>query len=73
LEYLSTDLSDLFDLDPSPDLGGCDLPLAVSMFADVKAKRIEGHSLTLRQLQDRLTRTTAPQKTGLPLIKLGSR
>ena len=72
MEDYSTDLSDLFDLVQCPDSDGCDLPLAVSMFADVKAKRIEPHRLTLRQLQDRLTRTTAPQKTGLPLIKLGT-
>ncbi|WP_374376398.1 hypothetical protein, partial [Tabrizicola sp.] len=72
MAYHSTDLSDLLDFGQCPDSDGCDLPLAVSMFADVKAKRIDAHRLTLRNLQDRLIRTTAPRKTGLPLIKLGT-
>lgn len=51
---------------------GCDLPLAVSMFADVKAQRIEPNHLSLRQLQDRLNSTTARDKAALPLVKLGT-
>ncbi|MFT4149483.1 MAG: AAA family ATPase [Paracoccaceae bacterium] len=54
------------------DNSGCDLPLAVSMFADVKAQRIEPNHLTLRQLQDRLTRTAARDKAALPLVKLAT-
>ncbi|HEY9039722.1 MAG TPA: AAA family ATPase [Roseovarius sp.] len=49
-----------------------DEPLAVTMFADVKAQRIESMRLSLRQLQARLTDTTAPQKSALPLIKLAT-
>ena len=51
---------------------GCDLPLAVSMFADVKAQRIEPNHLSLRQLQDRLNSTTARDKAALPLVKLAT-
>ncbi len=54
------------------DNSGCDLPLAVSMFADVKAQRIEPNHLSLRQLQDRLNSTTARDKGSLPLVKLGT-
>lgn len=54
------------------DNSGCDLPLAVSMFADVKAQRIEPNHLTLRQLQDRLKSTTARDKATLPLVKLAT-
>ena len=49
-----------------------DEPLAVTMFADVKAQRIESMRLSLRQLQARLTNTTASQKSALPLIKLAT-
>lgn len=55
-----------------PENQGCDLPLAVSMFADLKAERIESTRLSLRQIQVRLTATTAPAKAALPLIKLGT-
>lgn len=51
---------------------GCDLPLAVSIFADVKAQRIEPNHLSLRQLQDRLNSTTARDKAALPLVKLAT-
>jgi hypothetical protein len=51
---------------------GCDLTLAVSMFADVKAQRIEPNHLSLRQLQDRLNTTTARDKAALPLVKLAT-
>lgn len=54
------------------DNSGCDLPLAVSMFADVKAQRIGPNHLSLRQLQDRLNSTTARDKGSLPLVKLGT-
>ncbi|MFN4057781.1 MAG: AAA family ATPase [Roseinatronobacter sp.] len=54
------------------DKSGCDLPLAVSMFADVKAQRIEPNHLSLRQLQDRLNSTTARDKAALPLVKLAT-
>lgn len=54
------------------DNSGCDLPLAVSMFADVKAQRIEPNHLSLRQLRDRLNSTTARDKAALPLVKLGT-
>ncbi|MFZ5750864.1 MAG: AAA family ATPase [Pseudomonadota bacterium] len=54
------------------DNSGCDLPLAVSMFADLKAQRIEPNHLSLRQLQDRLNSTTARDKAALPLVKLGT-
>jgi hypothetical protein len=56
----------------APENQGCDLPLAVTMFPDVKAQRIEADRLSLRQLQQRLTATTAPDKAALPLVKLGS-
>lgn len=51
---------------------GCDVPLAVSVFKDVKAQQIKPRQLTLRQLQNKLTGTTAPGKTALPLVKLGT-
>lgn len=54
------------------DNSGCDLPLAVSMFADVKAQWIEPNHLSLRQLQDRLNSTTARDKAALPLVKLAT-
>lgn len=54
------------------DNSGCDLPLAVSVFADVKAQRIEPNHLSLRQLQDRLNSTTARDKAALPLVKLAT-
>ncbi|MFN3992961.1 MAG: VapE domain-containing protein [Tabrizicola flagellatus] len=54
------------------DNSGCDLPLAVSLFADVKAQRIEPNHLSLRQLQDRLNSTTARDKAALPLVKLAT-
>ncbi|MFN3973198.1 MAG: PriCT-2 domain-containing protein [Gemmobacter sp.] len=54
------------------DNSGCDLPLAVSMFADVKAQRIEPNHLSLRQLLDRLNSTTARDKAALPLVKLAT-
>lgn len=58
--------------DAMPDNSGCDLPLAVSIFEDVKARRIKPSQLTLRQLQNRLNSTTAPDKAALPLVKLGT-
>jgi hypothetical protein len=54
------------------DNSGCDLPLAVSMFADVRAQRIEPNHLSLRQLQERLNSTTARDKAALPLVKLAT-
>lgn len=51
---------------------GCDIPLTVSLFADVKARQIEPNHLSLRQLQKRLTDTTAPDKAALPLVKLAT-
>mgnify|MGYP003656077731 CR=1 FL=1 len=56
----------------APEQQGCDVPLAESMFADVKAQRIEPARLSLRQIQARLTFTTAPAKSDLPLVKLGT-
>ena len=56
----------------TPENQGCDAPLAVSMFADVKAQRIDSSRLSLRQLQTRLSDTTAPDKASLPLIKLAT-
>uniref|UniRef100_UPI00404877CE VapE domain-containing protein n=1 Tax=Yoonia sp. TaxID=2212373 RepID=UPI00404877CE len=56
----------------APEKQGCDVPLAVSMFADVKALRIEPARLSLRQIQARLTAATAPAKSDLPLVKLGT-
>ncbi|WP_175484928.1 AAA family ATPase [Jannaschia pohangensis] len=61
-------MHDLFGLNDQ----GCDVPLAVSMFADVKAQRIEPARLSLRQIHARLTATTAPAKSDLPLVKLGT-
>lgn len=66
---------DLFTADinrATADNSGCDLALAVSMFADVKAQRIEPNHLSLRQLQDRLNSTTARDKAALPLVKLAT-
>lgn len=66
---------DLFTADinrATADNSGCDLPLAVSMFADVKAQRIEPNHLSLRQLQYRLNSTTARDKAALPLVKLAT-
>lgn len=51
---------------------GCDIPLSVSTFSDVKARQIESNHLSLRQLQKRLTGTTAPDKATLPLVKLAT-
>ena len=62
-----SDLSDLLELNRNSDT-----PLGVTMFADVKAKRIESKRLNLRQLQALLTNTTAPEKSALPLIKLAT-
>ena len=42
------------------------------MFADVEAQRIDSSRLSLRQLQTRLSDTTAPDKASLPLIKLAT-
>ena len=56
----------------TPENQGCDVPLAVSMFADLKAKRIESTRLSLRQLHARLSATLAPYKASLPLVKLAS-
>ncbi len=76
-EYVST--IDLLQYQTDPDLSeistkaqGCDVPLAVSMFADVKAQRIESNNLSLKQLQARLHHTTASDKASLPLVKLAS-
>ncbi len=60
------------DTESAPENQGCDLPLAVTTFADVKAQRIEADRLSLRQLQQRLTATTAPNKAALPLVKLAT-
>ncbi len=49
-----------------------DEPLAMTMFAYVKAQRIEAMRLSPRQLQARLTNTTAPVKSAWPLVKLGT-
>uniref|UniRef100_UPI00404744AF AAA family ATPase n=2 Tax=Yoonia sp. TaxID=2212373 RepID=UPI00404744AF len=49
---------------------GCDIAMTVSLFSDVKAQQIEPNRLSLRQLQQRLTQTTAPDKSALPLVKL---
>lgn len=54
------------------DNSGCDLPLAVSWFQNKFAARIEPNHLSLRQLKDRLSGTTARDKESLPLIKLGT-
>ncbi|MBA4491885.1 AAA family ATPase [Paracoccus sp. S1E-3] len=67
---IDTDLSDLLGSIPAKQ--GCDLPIVVSIFRDVKAQRIEAECLSLRQLQQRLTATTAPNKAALPLLKLGT-
>jgi len=56
----------------APENQGCNAPLAVSMFADVKAQRIESIHLSLRQLQARLACTTGPEKSALPLVKLAT-
>lgn len=56
----------------SSESHACDVPLAVSFFADVKAQRIESRNLSLRQLQTRLHETTAPDKSSLPLMKLAT-
>lgn len=56
----------------APENQSCDLPLAVTMFPDVKAQRIEPNHLSLRQLQDRLNSTTARDKAALPLVKLAT-
>lgn len=81
----ATDLSDLLGciethvdasagnhLASTPNNSGCDISLPVAMFSDVKAQRIDPNHLTLRQLQERLTSTTAPYKAALPLVKLGT-
>lgn len=60
------------DTESAPENQGCDLPLAVTTFPDLKAQRIEVDRLSLRQLQQRLTATTAPDKAALPLVKLGT-
>ena len=78
---LATDLSDLLGCtETHGDLlagensrvtahkSGCDIPLQLSMFADVKARQIEPNHLSLRELQDRLTRSTAPDMAALPLV-----
>ncbi|MDO5705393.1 MAG: hypothetical protein Q4G49_10030 [Paracoccus sp. (in: a-proteobacteria)] len=79
-----TDLSDLFILGDAPapldniaagkisQMDGCDVPLAVSMFQNVQARSVEANHLTLRQLHDRVTRTTAGSKAALPLVKLAT-
>lgn len=51
---------------------GCDLPLAVSMFADVSAQQVRSERMSLRQLHARLGTITAPDKASLPLVKLGT-
>lgn len=56
----------------APENQGCDLPLAVSMFADVNAKQVRSERLSLRQLHARLDTITAPDKAALPLVKLGT-
>lgn len=79
-----TDLSDLFILGDAPapldniaagkfsQADGCDVPLAVSMFQNVGARSVEASHLTLRQLHDQVTRTTAGSKAALPLVKLAT-
>lgn len=61
------DLPDnIFPLHPSP----LDLPIAVSRFADVKAKSVRVKPTSLRALAKEITATHGASKRSLPLLKL---
>lgn len=68
----SKDLSLLLSDGPDNLTAALDLPLDLTIFRNVSAKSKRDRRLTLRQLHDLLSGTTARNKSELPLIKLGS-
>lgn len=68
---LQDEIYDLLADLPNAELSVLDRPLGVTVFSDVRARKLQRQDITLHDLAKLIRTTVAPGKSALPLLKLG--